>query len=224
MVALVPAAGSGTRLGAGVAKAFVEVAGTSLLRRCVDGLHASGVVDEVVVVVPAALVDDATALLGPGAVVVAGGLERSHSVRAGLARALAGPAVPTHVLVHDAARALTPPAVVVRVVEALRAGAQAVVPVLPVVDTVKRVDATGAVVSTVDRTELRAVQTPQGFTREALVAAHADDAHVATDDAGHAERVGVAVVTVAGDPLAFKVTTPLDLLLADAVLAAAVRA
>lgn len=220
MVALVPAAGSGTRLGAGVAKAFVEVAGTSLLRRCVDGLRASGVVDEVVVVVPAGLTAHAGQLLGPDAAVVVGGLERSHSVRAGIEWALRGPVPPTHLLVHDAARALTPPSVVVRVVEALLAGARAVVPVVPVVDTVKRVDAAGLVVSTVDRTALRAVQTPQGFTREALLAAHADDGHVATDDAGHAERVGVEVVTVAGDPLAFKVTTPLDLLLAEAVLGA----
>ena len=214
-----PAAGSGTRLGAGVAKAFVPLAGLTLLRRCVDGLLASGGVDEVVVVVPAALLDDAAALLGPAVAVVAGGLERSHSVRAGLAWALERPEPPTHLLVHDAARALTPPDVVRRVVAALRGGAEAVVPVLPVVDTVKRVDADGTVTATLDRTELRAVQTPQGFTRAALVAAHADDDHVATDDAGHAERVGTTVTTVPGDPLAFKITTPLDLLLAEAVLA-----
>lgn len=221
MVALVPAAGSGTRLGAGVAKAFVEVAGVTLLRRSVDGLLASGVVDAVVAVVPAPLVADAVALLGPDVAVVAGGLERSHSVRAGLRWAAAGADPPTHVLVHDAARALTPPAVTARVVAALLAGAPAVVPVLPVVDTVKRVDAAGTVVATVDRTELRAVQTPQGFSAAALTAAHADEAALATDDAGLCERAGVPVTTVAGDPWAFKVTTPLDLLLAEALLAAA---
>ena len=138
------------------------------------------------------------------------------------------------VLVHDAARALVPVAVVDAVVAALRAGADAVVPVLPVVDTVKRVLGQ-VVVGTVDRVDLRVAQTPQGFRREVLEQAHRADADRAqaggadspdgagaadraTDDAGMVEAIGGTVVTVPGSEEAFKVTRPLDLLLAEAVL------
>ncbi len=183
----------------------------SLLARAVDGLFASGVVDEVVVMVPADMLDDARALV-PRARVVVGGAERTDSVRAGLAAA----GDPELVLVHDAARPLTPPAMIVRVVEALRAGASAVIPVLPVADTVKRVDADGVVEATVDRADLRAVQTPQGFTAAALRAAYdAALGELATDDAGLVERAGGTVVTVAGDPLAMKITTAFDLRIAQ---------
>ncbi|MGZ9828452.1 2-C-methyl-D-erythritol 4-phosphate cytidylyltransferase [Tsukamurella ocularis] len=211
VVALVPAAGQGTRLGLNRPKAFVTLQGRSLLERAVDGLFASGAVDEVVVMVPADLVDGARALV-PRARVVVGGAERTDSVRAGLAAA--GDA--ELVLVHDAARPLTPGPVIERVVAALRAGATAVIPVLPVADTVKRVGADGAVEATVDRADLRAVQTPQGFTAAALRAAYdAAPGELATDDAGLVERAGGAVVTVAGDPLAMKITTAFDLRVAE---------
>jgi 2-C-methyl-D-erythritol 4-phosphate cytidylyltransferase len=121
------------------------------------------------------------------------------------------------VLVHDAARALTPPAVVEAVVAALRAGADAVVPVLPVTDTVKRVDGDRVRV-TVDRSDLRVAQTPQGFRREVLAAAHAQAGPAATDDAALVERLGLTVDTVPGSEEAFKVTRPFDLLMAEAVL------
>ncbi len=188
--------------------------GRSLLEWAVDGLFASGVVDEVVVLVPQEMVDEARALV-PRARVVVGGAERTDSVRAGLDALGAGTGRGL-VLVHDAARPLTPGAVIARVVEALRAGASSVVPVLPVADTVKRVGVDGAVTATVDRADLRAVQTPQGFTAAALRAAYdAAPGALATDDAGLVERAGGTVVTVAGDPLAMKITTAFDLRVAE---------
>jgi 2-C-methyl-D-erythritol 4-phosphate cytidylyltransferase len=126
------------------------------------------------------------------------------------------------VLVHDAARVLTPPEMFTRVVAELRRGSDAVIPVLPVTDTIKSVDAEGAVTGTPDRATLRAVQTPQGFD-VALLARANTDVGDATDDAGLVERLGERVDTVAGDPLAFKITTPLDLVLARALLTAGVR-
>lgn len=152
--------------------------------------------------------------------VVDGGAERGDSVAAGL-RAL-GDRVDV-VLVHDAARCLTPPEVFDRVVAAVRAGHPAVVPGTPVVDTVKQVDADGFVVATPDRSGLRAVQTPQGFDRAVLERAHADAAasgHGATtDDAGLVERLGERVLVVDGHPWALKVTTPADLEAAARILA-----
>ena len=217
MVAVVPAAGRGVRLGAGTAKALVRLRGVSLLRRCVEGLLGSGVVDLVVVVAPPELVAAARADLPPEVLVVPGGVQRADSVRAGLDEAVRVAPGAEHVLVHDAARALTPTALVVEVVAALRAGAVAVVPALPVADTIKSVDADGVVTGTPDRAGLRAVQTPQGFTVGVLRAAHAG-APLATDDAGLVERAGSAVHTVPGHPLAFKITTATDLALAEVLL------
>ena len=196
-VAVVPAAGSGERLAAGVPKAFFQLDGRTLVERAVDGLLQSGVVDRVVVAVPADRTDRAKLILGNSAIVVAGGANRGDSV----------------------ARALTPPELVVRVVEALRAGHQAVVPVLPLSDTIKTVDANGAVLGTPERAGLRAVQTPQGFATELLLRAY-QQAGTAdfTDDASLVEHVGGQVQVVDGDPLAFKITTRLDLLLAQAIV------
>ena len=221
-VAVVPAAGSGERLAARVPKAFVVLAGRSLLERAVTGLMSSGVVDRVVVAVPADKIDDAKVLLGGNATVVAGGVDRTESVR--LALAAVGDA--EWILVHDAARALAPEAVTVRVVQALRSGKPAVVPVLPLADTIKAIDANGVVTATPDRAGLRAVQTPQGFRADLLRQAHRDAAQAQpepfTDDAAVVERFGAGaqVHVVDGDPLAFKITTPLDLLLAEALLRA----
>lgn len=210
-VALIPAAGSGTRLGAGIPKAFVDLAGRTILQRSVDGVLAAGI-GHVVVAVPADLVE-ATRSDVPDAQVVVGGSARSDSVRACLAAAVAGSSDPDVVLVHDAARALTPPGVFARVVDAVRSGHDAVIPAVPVTDTLKRVDVDGTVVATVDRAPLRAVQTPQGFRPEALVRAHASSAD-ATDDAGLVEALGMRVHVVAGDLMAFKITTEWDLRLA----------
>jgi 2-C-methyl-D-erythritol 4-phosphate cytidylyltransferase len=211
---LVPAAGRGTRLGPGAPKALRALAGEPLLVHAVRALRACPEVDDVVVAAPPEDVEDVQALV-PDAVVVAGGEARADSV----ARALAAldPEVEL-VLVHDAARCLLPAAVVRRVVEALRAGAPAVVPVVGVADTVKEVDAAGRVLRTLPRADLRAVQTPQGFRREVLERAHREARGPATDDASMVEALGVAVLTVPGDEEAFKVTRPLDLVLAEAVL------
>lgn len=187
-----------------------------MLSLAVDGLLASGSVDEVVVIVPADLVDETRALLPVTHIpvqVVPGGAERTDSVRAGLNAAPDA----SFVLVHDAARALTPPSLISRVVTELRAGALAVVPALPVTDTIKSVDATGAVTGTPDRSALRAIQTPQGFDAELLRSAYATGIQ-ATDDAGLVELLGTTVHTVPGDVMAFKITTPLDLVLANTLV------
>lgn len=215
---VVPAAGAGVRMGPGAPKALRLLAGEPVLVHAVRGLREASDVDVVVVAAPADSLAEVAGLLSAyDVVVVAGGATRQESVAAALA---ALPERVDLVLVHDAARCLAPPDVVERVVAALRAGADAVVPVLPVVDTMKRV-AGEVVVETVDRTELRVVQTPQGFQRSVLVAAHL--AHVAgdetaTDDASLVERSGARVVVVAGSEEAFKVTRAMDLLLAEFVL------
>jgi 2-C-methyl-D-erythritol 4-phosphate cytidylyltransferase len=154
--------------------------------------------------------------------VVAGGSTRQDSVRLALD---AAPSDHDVVLVHDAARPFVPAEVVEAVIAAVAAGADAVVPVLPVVDTVKEVavfDGVETVVRTVDRSLLRAVQTPQGFRRSVLRHAHAEAGGFgvagATDDAGMVERAGGTVVVVPGSEEAFKVTRPFDLLLARALL------
>src|SRR5439155_26395945 len=115
------------------------------------------------------------------------------------------------VLVHDAARALAPTDLVERVAAAVRAGHAAVIPLLPVVDTVKQVDLAGSVIGTVDRSALRIVQTPQGFRRSVLAQAHAAAVDEHTDDAGLVEKLGIPVTTVPGDDAAFKITTSADL-------------
>lgn len=217
-VAVVPAAGLGERLAAGVPKAFFCLDGRALIERAVTGLLQSGVVDRVVVAVPADLADEAKLVLGHDATIVAGGASRSESVSLALA-ALSGTDKPDFVLVHDAARALTPPGLVMRVVEALRAGYLAVVPVLPLSDTIKAVDANGVVLGTPERAGLRAVQTPQGFATELLLRAYQRAAiGEFTDDASMVEHIGGQVHVVDGDPLAFKITTRLDLWLAQAIV------
>ncbi|MBS1693853.1 MAG: 2-C-methyl-D-erythritol 4-phosphate cytidylyltransferase [Actinobacteria bacterium] len=215
-VAVVPAAGSGERLAAGAPKAFVDVGGQPMLQWALAGLRDSGVVDSIIVAVPPARTDEATLVFGSDAVIVAGGADRTESVR--LALGAAGDA--ELILVHDAARALTPPSLIVRVVESLRAGHTAVVPALPVSDTIKAIDANGVVIGTPERAGLRAVQTPQGFHADILRRAYERAGSGGfTDDASMVEHIGGQVQTVAGDPLAFKITTPMDLLLAEAVLA-----
>ncbi|MGI8537576.1 MAG: 2-C-methyl-D-erythritol 4-phosphate cytidylyltransferase [Mycobacteriales bacterium] len=214
---VVPAAGLGVRLGPGAPKALRDLAGEPLLVHAVRGLRSAPSVGPVVVAAPAPDVEAVRGLLAAYDVdVVAGGAHRQDSVRLALAVL---PAEVDLVLVHDAARCLTPSHVVEAVVAALRAGADAVVPVLPIADTVKQVDGQ-RVLGTVDRTTLRAVQTPQGFRREVLQQAHSSGPQSATDDAGLVEALGGTVTTVPGDDAAFKITRPLDLLLAEAVLVA----
>lgn len=202
-------------------KALVALGGTPLVTHAVRRLLAVGGVSHVVVVTTGTHESDFDAALAEfdAAVVthVGGGAERSDSVRAGLGALDAACDV---VLVHDAARCLAPADLARRVVDAVAAGADAVIPAVPVVDTIKVVRDEGHVahvVSTPNRSTLRAVQTPQGFRRSALDAAHARGLD-ATDDAALVEQAGGEVVVVDGDQLALKVTTPLDMVLAEHLL------
>ena len=233
---IVVAGGSGQRLGYGVPKAQVPLAGVPLLVHALRGIEASGIATAISVAVPAG--DTVMRSLCRGAAVrapltvVDGGATRAESVHAAL-QAL--PANLDAVLVHDAARAMTPPDVFARVADALAAGAEAVIPAVPVTDTVKTTAPTTSaqagiaprvVTGTPDRSTLRAVQTPQGFDAGLLRRAHeaarrftAEQAAAVTDDAMLAESLGAAVFVVDGSELSLKITTPMDLLLAEAVLA-----
>ena len=178
-----------------------------------------------------------SALAGIAITAVAGGADRIESVQ----RALKHAGTSDIVLVHDCARALTPPEVFRRVAAAVQDGAEAVVPVLPMTDTVRRAISANGGVSTphspldqsqpealrgdLDRTSLRRIQTPQGFTSAILRRAHehwlegtqssAGEPGGATDDAGLVERLGVDVIAVNGDEEALKITYPLDLVLGE---------
>jgi len=214
VAAILVAAGDGQRLGAAVPKAFCVVAGRTLLEHAANRFAAHPDVRDLVIVAPPTLIESASSLV-PAALVVAGGRTRQESVRRGLA-ALADDV--DVVLVHDVARPFVPADVISRVIAALSGGAQAVIPAVPVVDTVKRVDASDAVTETVERTSLRAVQTPQGFRRSVLVEAHAaSDGPGVSDDAALVEARGVRVVVVAGADESFKITRPWDLVLAEVV-------
>ena len=206
VVALVPAAGRGERLGLGVPKAFVMVGSAPLLLHAVLRLNEAGV-DRVIVAVGPHEVELASEWLGDLAVVVVGGDDRVASVRAALHQVDDQADV---VLVHDAARAFVPVDVVRSVIDAVRSGSPAVIPALPVADTIRSVTPS----SVVDRDNLRIVQTPQGFDPAILRRAHdaaLADGVTATDDAGLVERLGLAITLVPGDRAAFKVTTPADL-------------
>jgi 2-C-methyl-D-erythritol 4-phosphate cytidylyltransferase len=222
--AIIPAAGLGLRLGGAEPKAFREVGGESLLVHAVRGLTAATAtgLSCFVIAVPPGTEDVVGKQLEPYAGsaelhVVAGGAERTDSVRMALEL------VPVDgidcILVHDAARPFVPVDVIERVVAAVRGGAPAVVPVVPVTDTIKRVDSDGRVVDTPDRSALVAVQTPQGFEPSVLRRAHALEGAGATDDAMLCERLGVTVQTVVGSEDAFKITRPRDLQLAEWLLA-----
>lgn len=242
---VIVAAGSGRRLGHGVPKARVPLGADPLLVHAVRGVLKAGIATQICVAIPA---DDPELAeicrkLGAEAAtagllfsVVAGGAQRSESVNAALAEIADGVAT---VMVHDAARPLTPSGVFNRVAGALRDGAKAVIPALAVTDTIKTVEpaslpATGAgvekVVGTPARNQLRSVQTPQGFELETLRRAHAyaltlDDeaASRITDDAMLVEAMGEEVFVVQGSTHSFKITAPLDLLLAEAMLEGPLR-
>ena len=211
--ALVVAAGAGTRFGG--PKQWAPLAGRRVVDWAIAGVRAAATWDGVVVVVPP---HDAGAIEVPGAdVIVPGGATRSGSVRAGLA---AVPPEAAVVVVHDGARPLAPTVLFEAVVAAVAAGADAALPGVPVTDTVKRVDAGGAVVETVDRAGLVAVQTPQAFAADVLRRAHAG-APEATDDAALVEAIGGRVVVVAGDPDNVKLTDAADLAVAERLLGGA---
>lgn len=232
--AVLTAAGSGTRLGLPGPKALVDLAGVPLVLHAVRRLAASGVVAAVVVTVPPAHVGGFRALLAgpprPGlglpVRVVPGGVSRQASVAAGLAALDDEVDV---VLVHDSARALATGDLVRRVEAQVRAGHRAVVPGLPLADTIKQVGPPGddearPVLATVPRAGLWAVQTPQGFDRRLLDEAHAagraladDEATAATDDAALVEALGEPVWLIPGEEAAMKITTTRDLAVAELI-------
>lgn len=211
--ALLLGAGAGNRLGQGP-KAFVELRGMPLLHYAAERAAAAQLVDRVVVTVPAERVVDARRLVGD-AEVVAGGVTRQESARIALEAAGDADAV----AVHDVARALCPPDVFDRCLDALDRF-DAVVATGIVHDTVKRVDG-DRVVETLDRDVLRVAQTPQAFRTSVYLAAHdaaRRDGFVGTDDASLAERIGIEVRTVEGAPESVKITTAADVRWAEAYL------
>ena len=201
--AIIAAAGSGERFGAGIPKALIQLADRTLLEHAVSSL--APVADQIIVTAPAGFEKQISELLGDGIVVVTGGATRSASVRNGLAVATGD-----YVLVHDAARALASTDLATRVIAQLHNGEVAVVPALAVVDTIKVTDSDGFVVSTPDRATLVSIQTPQGFKTSALRDAHAS-ASEATDDAALIEAAGGKVKVIRGEERAIKITTPADL-------------
>jgi 2-C-methyl-D-erythritol 4-phosphate cytidylyltransferase / 2-C-methyl-D-erythritol 2,4-cyclodiphosphate synthase len=213
---IIVAAGSGTRLGSALPKAFVSVAGVPMLQHSLTSLSQWARWDSLVLVVPEGYEAPARALAtGMDSVhVVVGGETRGDSVQQGLG---ALPDGTTNVLIHDAARALMPRDVFDRVLDALEAGASGVIPHVPVVDTLVRVESS-LTEGGVDRDELGAVQTPQGFDVEALRQAYADTTEEFTDDAAVLRRAGDVVVGVDGHPRGFKITYPDDLVRAESLL------
>ena len=221
VIAIIAAAGQGTRLGADLPKAYVELAGQTLMERSVRAMIDAGV-DHIIVVIMPAMEETARRILAdyPDVQLVHGAGERVDSVWRGIQ------AIPTTdddavVLIHDSARALTPPDMIRRVAQAITGDVRAVIPVLPVADTIKRVADT-VVVDTPARADLRIVQTPQAFRlgtlREANQTYFRDPSFVVTDDASLVEHLNIPVHCVPGDPLAMKITTPIDLTLAAALL------
>ncbi len=244
---VIVAAGSGTRLGHGIPKAAVTLGVGSILEHACQAVTPELGFELIVLVLPEqsshheVLSEPATALAhrtGSQVVITSGGAARTDSVRAGSQAVqkhaeLQGWDGPVHVLVHDAARALTPPEVFSRVLQALADGAEAVTPAVPVTDTIKQVQSEGSaerVERTLPRSALRAVQTPQGFTLKFLERAFAhieqlptERASQLTDEAMIAEDLNTEVRVVPGHPHALKITTETDLITARALLAEQAR-
>jgi 2-C-methyl-D-erythritol 4-phosphate cytidylyltransferase len=212
-VALIVAAGSGERLGAGRPKALVELAGRPLVQWSIDALRDVEGIERIVIALPPGTASP------PGVTGVEGGATRSDSVR----RALGAAGDGDPVVVHDAARPLVTRELTEQVIAALEADqdADAAIAASPVTDTVKRVDGAGAVSETLERSELWAVQTPQVFRRAALERAldvSPQELAMATDDAWLVERAGGRVIVVRASEENLKVTRPFDLRVAELLL------
>ena len=215
--AIIPAAGSGERMG-GTRKAFLELAGRTLLQHCLDSFFRAPSIAHIAVVVPAdSLAELPDWLQDPRISVVGGGAQRADSVRAGLA---ALPADVDVIVVHDAARPLVTAEMIERVVECAAGGVSATI-ALQVTDTLHRVDAREQIVETPDRAEFWRAQTPQAFPRDALESAYAHVRNIsgATDEAGLVAHAGLPVRVLPGEVWNLKITTPEDVELAQAALA-----
>ncbi len=203
--AIIAAAGMGHRLGANLPKALVKLLDKTLVEHAVANL--SPVCELIIVTTPSGFEAEYSKILGDQVEVITGGVLRSDSIRLAISKI---PAKYEYVLVHDAARALASTTLASSVLSQLIQGEQAVVPALNVIDTIKEVDAKGYVRNTLDRSALKVIQTPQGFTRSVLERAHmaSEDA---TDDAALVEALGIAVKVITGEEGALKITTPSDL-------------
>jgi len=201
---IIPAGGSGERLGANMPKALVQLGGKTLIEHAVAQM--APIADQIVVAAPAGYEEQFRSLLGTEVTVVTGGITRTESVKAALSVL---PKDLRYVLVHDAARPLASTDLARRIMKELEAGADAVIPGLKVADTIKRVNIDGFVTKTPNRTKLRAIQTPQGFTYETLATAHESKSD-ATDDAGLVEELDIPVKVILGEERALKITTPED--------------
>ncbi len=209
--AIIAGAGLGNRLGAKLPKALIQIEGISLVERAFASL--SKVVDEIVITAPAGFEGEFQKIVGDSAKVITGGVLRSDSVK--LAVSKISPTV-TKILVHDAARGLATSDLAARVLAELD-NEDAVIPALPLVDTVKEIDSAGYVRNTPDRNQLRAVQTPQGFSKSVLLRAH-EASEDASDDAALVEALGIKVKTIPGEALALKITNPEDIAVAISLL------
>ncbi len=205
--AIIPAAGSGDRLGQSIPKSLVVINGKTLIQRAVESILPH--VDEVIIAAPKDFELEISGLFSDNKKikVISGGEVRSKSVAAALSQVNQNA---DYILVHDAARCFATQAQTMRVIDALLAGDHAVVPAIEVVDTIKVIDANNFAESTPSRSSLRAVQTPQGFSARILHRAH-QSGNDATDDAALVEALGIAVRVVPGEPNAHKITTPADL-------------
>ena len=203
--AIIAAAGMGHRLGANLPKALVKLLDKTLVEHAVANL--SPVCELIIVTAPSGYEAEYSKILGDQVEVITGGVLRSDSIRLAISKI---PAKYEYVLVHDAARALASTTLASSVLSQLIQGEQAVIPALSVIDTIKEVDAKGYVRNTLDRSALKVIQTPQGFTRSVLERAHmaSEDA---TDDAALVEALGIAVKVITGEEGALKITTPSDL-------------
>ncbi len=209
---IIPAGGSGERLGAKIPKALVQLGGKTLIEHAVARM--APIANQIIVAAPAGYEESFQEILGSEVTVITGGLTRTLSVKKAL------PHVDKendYILVHDAARALASTELAMRVIDSLRAGEKAVIPGLAVSDTIKRIDGDNYVTKTPTRSKLRAIQTPQGFTRKLLIKAHTSSDDV-TDDAGLVEDRGVDVKVIAGEERALKITTMQDLSNAERML------
>lgn len=222
-IAIIPAGGSGKRMGGFVPKQFLTLAGIPILVHTLRAFQSSPLIDEILLVVPEKEIPEIRRdwveryRLTKIRTVLGGGPERQDSVRNALAH-LGGEDDP--ILIHDGVRPFVTAALIARVVAGARAFG-AVTAAIPIADTVKAVDAEGGVVQTVSREGLRLAQTPQAFRRELILAAYARagaDGYRGTDDASLAERAGIPVRVIPGDADNIKVTTPEDLVRGEAIL------
>ena len=203
--AIIAAAGMGNRLGANLPKSLVKLLDKTLVEHAVANL--SPTCELIIVTAPNGYESEYTKILGDQVSVITGGVLRSDSIRIAISK------IPTnfeYVLVHDAARALASTTLASSVLNQLIEGEQAVIPALDVIDTIKEVDSKGYVRNTLNRSRLKVIQTPQGFSRSVLERAH-QASEDATDDAALVEALGVAVKVIAGEDRAFKITTPSDI-------------